>query len=56
VAADEDVAGLLVEERADRVVLGRAARIYGRETRQWLALQVGALSWPTGSRAIPVSW
>src|SRR5580700_7407459 len=42
-AADEDVAGLLVEERADRVVLGRALGVDGGETGQGLALQVRTL-------------
>jgi hypothetical protein len=41
VAADDDVAGLLVEERADRVVLGGTAVIHGGEVAERLALQVG---------------
>ena len=48
VTADEDVAGLLVEERADRVVLRRAARIHGGEAGQGLALQVGPLGLSQG--------
>jgi hypothetical protein len=40
VAADEDVAGLLIEERTDRVVLGCAARVHGGEARQRLALRI----------------
>ncbi len=40
VAADDDVTGLLVEERANRAVLRRTARIHGREASQGLALQV----------------
>src|SRR5580698_8797609 len=42
-ATDEDVAGLLVEEGADRAVLGCAVRIDGGEARQGLVLQVVAL-------------